>query len=321
MARRNSNTSTVEPTEADTPEATEATDTSTTEASAAAESSDTEKPAKVELTDEQIAEALTDFNTALATAVDAKDTATGELPEAQVDLVQKAYRALGDTKLRNAAKKVLKEAVNAAMTALDVQTARANMVLLDKMAAGGAVKPKTEKVPADPTEAFVEKVAVLSLAYSLTVAEVPEGVSADEWEAKVTELVNGSVESATSYREWLANESEDKGDEPDVSNVIKNAVKLSLGRSAKARAAGAVSTYTGDRRNIATHIYEAFEGQPSGTFLTVAEIRSHRSNEYGDSPPSPGAISARLFPKNGKCTLEGVVPDTNEKSHKGGRKV
>ena len=96
---------------------------------------------------------------------------------------------------------------------------------------------------------------------------------------------------------------------------------LAIGKAAKA-GARAGSTFTGERRDIGKHIAEAFESVEPGGFLTVAEIRKFRSNEYGDNPPSAGAISARLFPSGGgDCTIEGVSGDTNDKGNKGGRKT
>ncbi|MBT0995529.1 DUF262 domain-containing protein [Cellulomonas sp. DKR-3] len=67
---------------------------------------------------------------------------------------------------------------------------------------------------------------------------------------------------------------------------------------------------TGGRGDIAAHIAEAFAGLEAGAFLTISQIRRHRSRAYPDGPPSAGAISARLFPRDGRpTTIEGVVPD------------
>lgn len=262
---------------------------------------------------------LSDFNAAVSVAVEAKDTTTGELAVAAVSPVQEQYRKLDGVKAKNAAKKVLNDAVKAAMNALDIQTARANMQLLDSMSAAGG-GTKTEKAPADPTQAFIDRVAGLRLADTLVEQSVPEGVSED-WATKVQELVTASAEPAQTYLTWLNSDAEDKGDEPDVSSIVKAAVKLSQGKSAKvgvARATG--GGFTGERRDIGKHIAEAFAGVESGAFLTVAEIRNHKSEEYGDNPPSAGAISARLFPSSGKCTIEGVTPGQNEKGNKGATK-
>ena len=74
------------------------------------------------------------------------------------------------------------------------------------------------------------------------------------------------------------------------------------------------------RRDIGAHIVSAFAGLPEGAFLTVREIRAHRSDEYGDEFPSAGAISARLFPSSGRCTVPGVEPGENERGVRGARR-
>ena len=77
---------------------------------------------------------------------------------------------------------------------------------------------------------------------------------------------------------------------------------------------------TSARRDIGAHIASAFAELPDGTFLTVREIRRHRSDEYGDEFPSAGAISARLFPSSGRCTVPGVEPGENERGVRGARR-
>jgi hypothetical protein len=82
-----------------------------------------------------------------------------------------------------------------------------------------------------------------------------------------------------------------------------------------------VGSTVATRRDIAAHIASAFAGMPDGTFLTVGEIRAHRSKEYGDEFPSSGAIAARLFPASGRCTVHGVSPNTNDRGVRGAHKV
>ena len=152
-----------------------------------------------------------------------------------------------------------------------------------------------------------------------------EGVG-EGWEDKANSLFAELKPAADKYLAWVNDQSEDKGDEPEVSALAKNAVKLSLGKSAKAGSkatSGGGVAYVGERRNIATHIAEAFADEPVGTFLTVSEIRKFKSNEYGDNPPSAGAISARLFPggDGDKNTVKGTQSGTNEKGIKGATKI
>ncbi|WP_329101716.1 DUF262 domain-containing protein [Micromonospora sp. NBC_01699] len=83
---------------------------------------------------------------------------------------------------------------------------------------------------------------------------------------------------------------------------------------------GLASASATGRRDIAAHIVSAFAAVPPGAFLTVGEIRSHRSEEYGDEFPSAGAIAARLFPASGRCTVPDVEPGANDRGVRGARK-
>lgn len=308
MARRSGKNQNDNP----TTEAQEGNVTTTTEATP--ESAPTTEAPKAEVEVD-----LTDFKSAVQTAVAEADKSTGEIAPAVLEPVVKAYRAIEGLKGKNAAKAYLAEQMRVAMNDSNIQGARSYLQLQDSMTAGsgGSSAPKA---PADPTEAFVQQYGTLRLALALT--EPGEGVG-DDWQDKAKALVDGSMESARAYKAWLTSDAEDKGDEPEASAVIKNAVKLSLGKSAKAggRASSGGGTFTGERRDIGKHIASAFAEVESGTFLTVAEIRNHKSDEYGDNPPSAGAISARLFPSSGKCTVEGIEPGTNEKGNKGATKL
>lgn len=66
------------------------------------------------------------------------------------------------------------------------------------------------------------------------------------------------------------------------------------------------------RRDIGLHIEHVFASAEPGDFLTVAEIRRRPSPEYADSPPSGGAIAARLFPASGRMTVPGVSPEVRD---------
>lgn len=325
MARRTRSTDTQ-----DTNEAQEATVSTTTEAPEATASTEAVEAA-AEAVDEQVAEApkaadaevdLTAFNAAVDTAIAEKDSSTGELAPVFIDPVNAEYRKLDGLKAKNKAKAALNERMKSAMNDLDITTARAYLALSDALTAAGGASHKAEKAPADPTEAFVQRVVGLRLALELATGTVPEGV-AEDWRDKAKASFDENIEPAREFAAFVADESDDKGDEPEVSNVVKAAVKLSQGKAAKigaARASGGGS-FTGERRDIGAHIASAFESAEVGTFLSVAEIRNHTSSEYGDSHPSAGAISARLFPKSGKCTVEGVEPGTDEKGKKGATKV
>lgn len=308
MARR-SNKQTEAPAEVTTPteEAPVSTDT-TPEAPASTEAKAVEPD-------------LTAFKSAVATAIEESDSTTGDVPEAQVAEVTAAYRALEGIKAKNLAKQYVNDEMASAMNDGSLPRARAHLQLSEKalVAAAGGAK---EKVPADPTENFVQRVATLQLGYALATSNVPEGVNAD-WQDRVTALVGESNGAATELFAYHASTSEDKGEEPDASAVVRNAVKLAQGKAAKAGVSRGGGTFTGERRDIGAHIENAFEALDEGDFLTIAEIRNTRSEEYGDNPPSAGAISARLFPKSGESSMVkvGIQPDTNESGKKGARKV
>lgn len=281
----------------------------------------TEAPVQTEGAAPAAAEApinLDAFKAAASAAVAEADKSTGELAPAIVEPVVKEYRNLDGLKAKNAAKKFLGDEMKAQMSAGSIQGARSYLQLQESMTAGsgGSSAPKA---PADPTEAFVQSEATLRLASALHLPG--EGVAEDH-ESRVENLVATSTEAAQAYLTWVTTEGDDKGDEPEASAVVKNAVKLALGKAAKAGGrTSSGGTFTGERRDIGKHIASAFADAKKGAFLTVAEIKNHKSDEYGDNSPSAGAISARLFPSSGKCTVEGIEPGTNEKGNKGATKL
>jgi hypothetical protein len=319
MARTRGTTVEAEPT---TENETDLTEAEVTEV----ESDDTAVPDEAAASsdsEEDSESALAAFDEAVATAVAERDTSSGALPEAQIGLVNKAYVQLDGAKLKNAAKRRLQDGMKVAITEHeDIVLARAYMDLQSKLSSGGSKAPREPKAPADPTQAFVDRIAILNLAYSLAVNQVPEGVDSS-WGEKVQELVTAANAEAGQYKTWLEGDADSRGDEPEVGSVAKAAVKLSLGKSAKpgrvATRSASTSTFTGERRSVAKHIEEAFADRPSGSegFLLISEIANFRSTEYGDDSPSQGAVSARLFPKSGRCTLQGVTPTTNAAGNKG----
>lgn len=325
---------------ADAPEATTQEENAVTETAEQAPATETEATTestngsnKQTLTDEQITEALSGFVAAMTEAVDNRAEDTGVPPQEYMDATSKAYAELDGQKLKNAAKKVVTEAMTEAMNAGEVYKARALFEVQEKslVASKAAQRAKAERAPrkpADPTEAYVEVISTLELANELAQATVPDGVG-ENWAEKVAEKVSEQRDSANAYRAWVENDDEDKGDAPEVDDIASTAAKLSLGQSArpgrprsrKASETGTTAVYNGPRRDIAKHIQEAFANEESGKFLKIAEIAKFTSTEYGDDPPSSGAISARLFPKTGKMTVEGIEAGQDENSRKGARKL
>ena len=310
MARRPSNTATA-PTESK-----EDTVSTTTEAPAAAESETKAPEAEVD---------LTEFLAAVETAVsdtEARDATTGELPEVLIAPVNTAFRKLDGAKAKNKARKALNELMKQNMTdPTTLPLARSYMILADKLSAGpvGSGEGKAPRQPADPTEAFVQRVVGLRVALELATSNKPEGVSED-WTDKANSLYGEALGQASALLAWTNSEAEDKGDEPEASATARSAVKLAAGRGG--RAAGR-PTATGDgvRRDVAKHIVSAFADVAPGTFLSIAEIKKHESEEYKGVEVSAGAISARLFPASGKPSSVPGVEATIENNKKGARKV
>lgn len=312
MARRTKSTEAPATAEVEsTEENTVSTDTETVTEAAATEAPATEAPA----TEAEVAD-LSDFTAAHAAAIEARDESTGDVPEAEIDKVVQAYRLVKGAKGKSEARKLVDEAMKKAMDDADIQRARANLQLTDKLVAGPVSSGGTRatREPVDPTADFVERVAGLRLATRLSDNVVPEGV-AEDWSAQADAKVDELAARGIDYLTWLQSDAEDKGDEPEVDAVVKAAVKLAQGKAAKVgarkRSTGTSQPFDGPRRDVAKHISEAFAAVESGTFLSIAEIRKHQSEEYGaNDSPSPGAISARLFPKSGNVTVEGIKPDT-----------
>ena len=264
---------------------------------------------------------LTAFQAAVDAALAASDPDTGTVPEANLAEVQHAYRELPTGKPKSEARKLLNEGMRTSMTDGNIASARAYMSLSDDLSAPAPKAPREPKAPANPTDGFVAKVAGIQLAYTLVTGDVPEGVDAD-WSEKVNAALAEAMPQIDAFKAWSENEDEDKGEAPETGYVARTALKIAAGKAPGAKAStGGGSTYQGERRDVAVHIQSAFENELTGKFLSVAEIRKFKSAEYGDDAPSAGAISARLFPKSGTCTVEGIEPGTNDKGVRGATKL
>lgn len=289
----------------------------------ATEAAEANEAAATEASEAPKAEAevdLTAFKNVVSQALQNYDSETGSVTdEAKTEIVAQ-YRALSGTKGKSAGRAELKAEMLRQMDAKDVFKARAVMDLqkaIDEAPSGGG--KRASATPVDPTQAHVELVAGLRTALDLAQVNLPEGVNED-WATKAKELVSVSAPQAEQYRAWVTSTADDKGDEPDVPAFVKSAVKLSLGKSARVSAARASSGTTrtpfdGPRRNVKTHLASAIAAAESGTFLTVADLVSHKSAEYGDDSPSSGAVSARIE-KEG-FTIDGATFGTDEKNRKG----
>lgn len=309
MARRSNSTPAESNDSNTTPEEAAVTADAATEATTEAAPAAAEKPAEVKID-------LTAYTAAVDAAYNGRDESTGVVGDELLEAVTKAYRDLDGVKPKNAAKALVGERLKDAVNQLDISSGRAYM-LIGEANTAGAGGSKGEKAPADPAEAYVQRLVTLALAQSLVTA--PEGVDVAAATDKANSTLAELATPAQEYLTWTNADEATRGDEPEVNSTVKAAVKLATGKTAKAgggsRSGG--SSFDGPRRDIGKHIAEAFESHNSGDFLTIAEITNFKSTEYGDSKPSAGAISARLFPSTGKCSLDFVTPNTNEKGNRG----
>jgi len=275
--------------------------------------------------DGQVQVSLEPFEQAAQAAVAQRDTNTGELPEGALEPVLAQYRELGSTKDRNRAKNYLKDQMKVAMEALDLSLARSFYTLSESMTTSAPSKGGDKK-PADPLGAWKSNLLTSLIAYGeLAGAGKPEEGNVEEVQAQAssTEV----IEEINAYRAWLDTEVPEDGEKPEAPKVrpeVLGAFRLVRGTRRVRAASGGAGTSTphdGPRRDLGKHIAQAFENVESGTFLSVADIRKFQSDEYGDEQPSAGAISARLFPAKGECTIEGIRPGTGgEKGTKGAYK-
>jgi hypothetical protein len=295
MARPTKKKEEMTATETDLPEVVE-TETTSPDEVPAAEAPSAESPAEPEID-------LTEFQNAVEAAIAERDVATGVLPEAQINLVRTAYADLDGAKAKNRAKAYLHELLKSFMENLDVSSARAVMILQESAAvaskASGGTSPKP-RVTVDPTDTYAEGLAALTLAFYLATSDAPERVDLEKAKEVATAKANELFATA---REVRASEEQDTDNK-----VILRAIKLAAVKPLRGGGSGGGRSYSGPRRDIARHIAEAIAGKPAGTFLSVAELRKFRSEEYGDDTPSAGAITNRLEPPSGaKPSVEGVV--------------
>lgn len=253
---------------------------------------------------------LTAFQEAVNTAVQGKNEADGHLTEEQITPVNEAYRALDGLKAKNQARTWVDDQVRLAIgTEKDLHRAVALVDVKDGLtAAGGA---KADRPPADPMEAFVQSLAAHRIAVGLIESNVPEGVDFNAASERVEVLTNEVAEQVDAYVAWVADESEDKGDAPDVNPVVRQAVKLSAGKAS----GGTRTASGGPRRSVKIHLSQVFADKEPGAFMTVNEIAKAASTEYGTDRPSSGAVSASLFKPKKDGTFD--IPEGIEAVEKG----
>lgn len=259
------------------------------------------------------------FEAAVQAAVDGRDPSTGTVPDSLAAPVTQAYRDL-PVSGKSKAKTHLIEVMRSGVEGGDLSTAMASMQLqkvLTPAKSSGSSTPKEPKAPADPNEAVAVQLAVLRTAFGWVKENLPEGAEAEAVKAKTDELVEAANGQLADYIAWLNRDEPAEGEEdqaePEVSVVTKRAAKLAMSKVKVSTASGRASSgpgYSGPRRNVATHISQVFADKASGDFISITDLANATSAEYGDDHPSPGALAARLFPKDGDCSLTDVRPAT-----------
>lgn len=272
-------------------------------------------------TTEQEADPVESLMTLAEQLLDERDRSTATLPEAVVNRFGQEYRKLDSGQKRQARTRItarvqelLDDDSDTMMESVLKAKAYNELMNETKRAAAPASRAAAPKV--DPTEAYVDQ--YLGLALATMAIPKPEGFD----EAKAAESIQNLVgaynnpESAeaqafNAYVTWARNaDTENRGDEPEVPEYVKRAVKIAEGKAAgrgKRASSGtrAPRQSGGPQGDIAQHIKEALAEREVGEFISIAEIAKFESKNagYGENRPSAGAISARLFPT---CTIEGV---------------
>jgi len=238
---------------------------------------------------------LSQFEAALTAGLGTKNPENGE-PADDAKQVVEAYKSLDGVKAKNAARALVGTKQDEAVDALEIQDARYYMAVGNLLTAakGGSKKAAEPKAPVDNTDVYAQRLAALDIARVL--AAKPENVKDDEVDEKRNTFYTEGHPQAVAYLEWLASDKDTRGDEPEVPKYVKDAAKISQGSVARASAGGGGTrrVHEGPRKSPAKHIVAVFADQPSGTFLSVGDIVSTKSDEYESGEASPGAISNAL---------------------------
>jgi hypothetical protein len=264
---------------------------------------------------------LSSFTSAVESAI--TQAGDGELDDASKGTVVEAYRELEGQGAKNKARKHLRDEVTRYVMANNLSAAKTLSVLNEVLSEAGSKSsstPRAAKTPVDPTEAYVQRGAALTIALALHGENKPEGVKDNAGEL-ITEAYNAHYGEAARLLAFQQGDKE--GDAPEVADVASDAVRILAGRKTRAASGaastGAVRTYNGPQRSIAKHIESAFAKVEVGTHLKVADIVNHTSDEYGQDKPSAGAVSSAL--KSANFKVAGVEPDSAETRPFGATKV
>lgn len=291
----------------------------TTPADATPEATPATPAAPVEPTDEEKAAAAAadkanqdTFDAALQAAIDAHDSASGDVPSELSDAVKTAYRSLNTTQKRQSRDAIQASLQTALGKELNAAKARAYMDLGEALKSTKAVSDGIATPKVDPTTAYVE--GRLALYFSGEFLPAPSDLAAD-WASQMkakAEEIKGSVATVKAYlaekAAWDATDTHAEGtSEPslssDVPSILVQALKIAQGGKRTATARKATGTTTprvprtsslgaGRRGNIAAHIEEWAKSVPVGTVAKHGAVAKFASTGYPDANASTGAIGA-----------------------------
>lgn len=279
------------------------------QAEAPTEAPESAAPAAAEAPAEKTPDELhQEFVNAVETVVLEADDTTGAANEASLSKALIAYRALPSSNAKSKARNWVSDDMRVALIDRDIPRARA---LADiSKAVTDATTRRSAAAPARPakteTEQYIDRLITLNLAGQFV---TPPKELDENWKERFdqawADLFTGDDSPVEVYRAWLAKSEEERGDEPDVDQLVKDAAKIAAGRGVggrkssgprKASAGGG----SGKRGDVAKHIAEFLATVEVGTEHTVAEVSNFHSTEYQADGPSAGAVAARLFPAGDK---------------------
>lgn len=273
-------------------------------------------------------EAFAAYVSTVNAIVDERDPQSGVLTTEQIEAANEAYSALPDAKAKAAARKWTEQSMLNSVRDMEQTRAMAYYTVQEKRKVSSTSTPKPVAEPVDPTEDFVSRLVAYQLAFQTLASHVPDGVTVDQetWFGMVSKQTEALQAEREIYDAWYTGDKETRGEEPKVSPEVIAGAKLAYGRGGRLRKSAASSASTrkpfdGVRRNIARHIASAFADKNPGDWMSINEIVNHRSDEYGDEPPSAGAVSARLYPSGKECTLntkDGVPVGPQDRDNKKG---